>query len=69
MSIRKVNLSLKSKATLEGAGVRLRRAFGYVDESLDPFLLLWVKILSRRKDSACSCFIAKQNLRLHFDND
>ena len=40
MSIRKVKLSLKSKTTLEGAGVRLRRAFGYADESLDPFLLL-----------------------------
>ena len=25
---------------MEGAGVRLKRAFGYADESLDPFLLL-----------------------------
>ncbi len=40
MSIRKVKLSLKSRSTLEGAGVRLKRAFGYADESLDPFLLL-----------------------------
>jgi redox-sensitive bicupin YhaK (pirin superfamily) len=40
MSIRKVKLSLKSSPTLEGAGVKLKRAFGYVDESLDPFLLL-----------------------------
>ncbi len=40
MSIRKVKLSLKSRPTLEGAGVRLKRAFGYADESLDPFLLL-----------------------------
>jgi len=40
MTIRKVKLSLKSRPTLEGAGVRLRRAFGYADSSLDPFLLL-----------------------------
>ena len=38
--IRKVKLTLKSRATLEGAGVRLKRAFGYADPSLDPFLLL-----------------------------
>lgn len=37
-SIRKV---LRSKPTLEGAGVRLRRAFGYQHvPQLDPFLLL-----------------------------
>jgi redox-sensitive bicupin YhaK (pirin superfamily) len=38
--IRKIKLTLKSRSTFEGAGVRLKRAFGYVDESLDPFLLL-----------------------------
>ena len=38
--IRKVKLTLKSRPTFEGAGVRLKRAFGYADESLDPFLLL-----------------------------
>ncbi|MFX1267773.1 MAG: pirin family protein [Promethearchaeota archaeon] len=31
---------MKSRPTLEGAGVRLKRAFGYADPSLDPFLLL-----------------------------
>lgn len=30
----------KSKPTLEGAGVHLKRAFGYHDPMLDPFLLL-----------------------------
>jgi redox-sensitive bicupin YhaK (pirin superfamily) len=38
--IRKVKLILKSRTTMEGAGVRLKRAFGYADPSLDPFLLL-----------------------------
>ena len=38
--IRKVKLTLKSRSTTEGAGVRLKRAFGYADPSLDPFLLL-----------------------------
>ena len=38
--IRKVKLTLKSRPTIEGAGVRLKRAFGYADPSLDPFLLL-----------------------------
>lgn len=38
--IRRIKLTLKSRPTLEGAGVRLKRAFGYVDSSLDPFLLL-----------------------------
>ncbi|MHA1525759.1 MAG: pirin family protein [Promethearchaeota archaeon] len=38
--IRKVKLTLKSRPTMEGAGVRLKRAFGYADPSLDPFLLL-----------------------------
>jgi redox-sensitive bicupin YhaK (pirin superfamily) len=38
--VRKVKMSLKSRQTREGAGVRLKRAFGYFDPSLDPFLLL-----------------------------
>jgi len=38
--LREFKLTLKSHPTLEGAGVRLKRAFGYVDPSLDPFLLL-----------------------------
>ena len=38
--IRLVKLTLKSRTTMEGAGVRLKRAFGYADPSLDPFLLL-----------------------------
>lgn len=37
---RKIKLTLKSRTTYEGAGVRLKRAFGYAEESLDPFLLL-----------------------------
>src|SRR6185369_6220375 len=41
MSIRPVKRLLKSKPTIEGAGVRLRRAFGFGDTSdFDPFLLL-----------------------------
>ncbi len=41
MSIRPVKQVLQSKPTLEGAGVRLRRAFGFGDTELyDPFLLL-----------------------------
>ncbi len=38
--IRKINVTLKSRSTFEGAGVRLKRAFGYADPLLDPFLLL-----------------------------
>ncbi|UCC19586.1 MAG: pirin family protein [Promethearchaeota archaeon] len=38
--IRKIRVTLKSRPTFEGAGVRLKRAFGYADSSLDPFLLL-----------------------------
>ncbi|MFX1427050.1 MAG: pirin family protein [Promethearchaeota archaeon] len=38
--IRKIRVTLKSRPTFEGAGVRLKRAFGYADPSLDPFLLL-----------------------------
>jgi len=38
--IREVRLTLRSRPTMEGAGVRLKRAFGYADPSLDPFLLL-----------------------------
>src|SRR6201987_1072256 len=41
MSIRPVKRLVKSKPTLEGAGVHLRRAFGFGDTSqFDPFLLL-----------------------------
>jgi len=39
--MRKIKLTLKSRPTLEGAGVRLKRAFGYNEVPLfDPFLLL-----------------------------
>ena len=41
MSIRPIKRLIKSKPTLEGAGVRLRRAFGFGNTSdFDPFLLL-----------------------------
>ena len=41
MSIRPVKRLIKAKPTLEGAGVRLRRAFGFGNTSdFDPFLLL-----------------------------
>src|SRR5246127_2427006 len=41
MSIRPVSRLIKSKPTLEGAGVHLRRAFGFGNTSdFDPFLLL-----------------------------
>jgi len=41
MSIRPVRRIAKAKPTIEGAGVRLRRAFGFGDtEEFDPFLLL-----------------------------
>ncbi len=41
MSIRPVKRLIPAKPTLEGAGVRLRRAFGFGDtEPFDPFLLL-----------------------------
>src|SRR6202046_5315234 len=41
MSIRPVKRLIKSKPTLEGAGVHLRRAFGFGGTSeFDPFLLL-----------------------------
>ncbi|HKS04940.1 MAG TPA: pirin family protein [Gemmatimonadaceae bacterium] len=40
MSIRPVKRIIESKPTMEGAGVRLRRAFGFGDtEDYDPFLL------------------------------
>src|SRR4030088_3084400 len=40
MSIRPVHRIVQSKPTIEGAGVKLRRAFGFGDTSeLDPFLL------------------------------
>ena len=38
---RTIQQVMKSKPTLEGAGVRLRRAFGFSTDNLfDPFLLL-----------------------------
>src|SRR6201981_3241511 len=41
MSIRPVKRIIKSQPTIEGAGVRLRRAFGFGDTGeFDPFLLL-----------------------------
>ena len=41
MSVRRVKRLSKSKPTLEGAGVHLRRAFGFGNTSeFDPFLLL-----------------------------
>ena len=41
MSIRLVKRLIKSRPTLEGAGVHLRRAFGFGNTSdFDPFLLL-----------------------------
>ncbi len=40
LKIRKLGVTLKSRKTMEGGGVRLKRAFGYADPSLDPFLLL-----------------------------
>ena len=41
MSIRPVRRLVAAKPTLEGAGVRLRRAFGFGDtHEVDPFLLL-----------------------------
>src|SRR5947209_336698 len=41
MSIRPVKRLVRAKPTLEGAGVHLRRAFGFGNTSeFDPFLLL-----------------------------
>ncbi len=41
MSLRPIKRIVKSKPTIEGAGVRLRRAFGFGNTSdFDPFLLL-----------------------------
>ncbi|MBP1605056.1 MAG: Pirin domain protein [Acidobacteria bacterium] len=41
MSLRPIKRLVKAKPTIEGAGVRLRRAFGFGDTSeFDPFLLL-----------------------------
>jgi len=41
MSVRPVKRIVQSKPTIEGAGVRLRRAFGFGDTAeTDPFLLL-----------------------------
>jgi hypothetical protein len=41
MSIRPIKRLIKAKPTLEGAGVHLRRAFGFgATADFDPFLLL-----------------------------
>jgi redox-sensitive bicupin YhaK (pirin superfamily) len=41
MSIRPVQRIVQAKPTIEGAGVKLRRAFGFGDTgAFDPFLLL-----------------------------
>src|SRR3974390_40893 len=41
MSLRPIKRLIEAKPTLEGAGVRLRRAFGFGNTSdFDPFLLL-----------------------------
>ena len=41
MSLRPIKRLIKSKPTIEGAGVHLRRAFGFGNTSdFDPFLLL-----------------------------
>src|SRR5256712_11834989 len=41
MSIRPVKRIIESRPTIEGAGVKLRRAFGFGETSeFDPFLLL-----------------------------
>ena len=41
MSIRPIKRLVKAKPTIEGAGVHLRRAFGFGNTSdFDPFLLL-----------------------------
>ena len=41
MSIRPIKKLIQSKPTVEGAGVKLRRAFGFGNTSeFDPFLLL-----------------------------
>src|SRR2546430_16728514 len=41
MSIRPIKRVMQSQPTIEGAGVRLRRAFGFGDtRDFDPFLLL-----------------------------
>jgi redox-sensitive bicupin YhaK (pirin superfamily) len=40
MSIRPVKRIIESRPTIEGAGVKLRRAFGFGDtDEYDPFLL------------------------------
>jgi hypothetical protein len=39
-NLRNINVIVESRRTIEGAGVRLRRAFGHDHHLLDPFLLL-----------------------------
>ena len=41
MSVRPIKRTVEAKPTVEGAGVKLRRAFGFGNTSdFDPFLLL-----------------------------
>lgn len=41
VTVRRIKRAVRSKATIEGAGVRLKRAFGFQEvPDLDPFLLL-----------------------------
>ena len=40
LEVRKIYSVQKSRTTMEGAGVRLKRAFGQAHPKLDPFLLL-----------------------------
>jgi len=53
MSIRPVKRIIESKPTIEGAGVKLRRAFGFGDTGeFDPFLLLDASATIARKTTA-----------------
>jgi len=54
MSVRPIKQVLRTKATVEGAGVKLQRAFGFGNTSeFDPFLLL---VLPRACALAIACF-------------
>ncbi len=50
MSLRPIKRLVRSKPTLEGAGVHLRRAFGFGNTSdFDPFLLLTTSATTFRR--------------------
>jgi hypothetical protein len=50
MSIRAVKRIAQAQPTMEGAGVHLRRAFGFGDPSeFDPFLLLMILGMNDRR--------------------